>query len=114
MEWVGWFCLVIILCYSSYPGKVKKLENEMKEIKKLNKRQGGTMEMPRILSELIGKDCIIKTDEAIFFAGNREIKCTIQDTDDEWIKFTYTDKNKVLKTQILRIESIESVGLVSE
>ena len=70
--------------------------------------------MSKIISELIGRNCKIETDDALVFAGNTEVKCTILDADDEWIKFTYSDKKNVVKTKILRIDSIDNIELITE
>lgn len=110
MEWVGWFSLVIILCYSSYPEKVKKLESK---VKKLERSQKGDCDMSKIISDLIGKECAIKTEEALIFAGKAEVSCTVLDVDYEWIKFSYVDKKGVNKIKILRIDSLDNIELDS-
>lgn len=108
MEWMGWLSFILILCYSAYPGKVKKLEGK---VKTLERKVKGENNMSKIISELIGKECVIKTEEALLFAGNNEVKCIVLDADDEWIKFTYKDKKGVEKIKILRIDSLDSVEL---
>jgi hypothetical protein len=103
--------LIIILCYSSYPEKVKKLENK---VKKLERNQKGDSEMSKIISELIGKECKIRTEEALVFAGNVEVSCSVLDVDDEWVKILYADKKGTNKIKILRIESIDNIELTAE
>lgn len=39
MEWIGWVALVIILCYSSYPGRVRRLETTMKKVERQQRRK---------------------------------------------------------------------------
>lgn len=46
----------ILLCYSSYPGKVIQLETRLR---RLERKQRGESEMSRVINELIGKDCEI-------------------------------------------------------
>ena len=38
MEWFGIVALLLLLCYSAYPGKVKRLETK---VKRLEKKQRG-------------------------------------------------------------------------
>lgn len=71
MEWIGWLCFVILLYYSSYPSKVKKLERKMK---KLEKNKKGDLNMSRVIKELVGKNCSIRID-----------------ADDEWIKQNFSN-----------------------
>lgn len=110
MEFIGWISLIIILCYSSYPGKVKKLENK---VKKLERNQKGDYEMSKIISNLIGKECKITTEE-VLLAGSTEVNCSILDVDDEWIKILYADKKGINKIKILRIESLDNIELTAE
>lgn len=109
MEYFGLISFVLIICYSSYPEKIKKLESK---IKKLERTLKGEKSMSKVLSDLINKKCILVTDEGLVLASKRELKSTILDVDEEWIKFTFTDKKGILKTQILRVDSIERVDFI--
>ena len=42
MEWFGIVALLLLLCYSAYPGKVKRLETK---VKRLEKKQRGVKSM---------------------------------------------------------------------
>ena len=44
MEWFGIAALLLLLCYSAYPGKVKRLETK---VKRLEKKQRGVAYMSR-------------------------------------------------------------------
>ena len=109
LEWLGWFSFIIILCYSSYPDRVKKLE---KKIKMLERSEKGDLQMSKIISSLIGEKCKIKTDEALVFSGSVDVIANVLDVDDEWIKFSFVDKKGVTKVKILRIESIDNIELI--
>lgn len=109
MEWAGWIALMILLFYSSYPKRVKRLE---RKVKKWRKQQGGST-MSKIIHDLIGKRCKIQTEEGLL-AGNGDFVCTVLEVDDEWIKYTYTEKKGNIKTKILRIDAIEKVELIAE
>ena len=111
MEWMGWFTFIIILCYSSYPGKVKKLESK---VKKLERAQRGMNDMSKILETLVGTTCNSKTEDALILVGAQDLRCTVLEVDDEWIKFSYTDKKQVTKTKIIRIDAIDSVELIEQ
>ena len=86
MEWFGIVALLLMLCYSAYPGKVKRLETK---VKRLEKKQ---------------------RSEFIFsFAGKTELSCKIIDADDEWIKICYTEKKDKQVVKLMRIENIDSI-----
>ena len=108
MEYYLWFALIgSVIFFSSYPSKIKKMESK---IKKLERNMRGENYMSKLISELINEKCILICTNLI--DNKREIECTILAVDDEWIKFTFTDKKGVNRTQVTRIEAIESVQII--
>ena len=65
MEWFGIVALLLLFCYSAYPGKVKRLETK---VKRLEKKQRGVAYMSKLINDLVGKQCIIRcrTDLSIY------------------------------------------------
>ena len=51
MEYLSVLAFVIVLCYMSYPDKVKKLE---RKVKKLEKERCRESIMPKLIEELVG------------------------------------------------------------
>lgn len=111
MEWMGLIALVLVLCYSSYPGKVKHLGSAVKRLER--KQRGEDKTMSKLIQELVNEECIIKSDAALQFVGSDELECKILDVDDEWMKIYFTDKkgNPVIK--LLRIENIDEIEMLS-
>lgn len=102
MEWLGLVCLGLILCYSSYPGKVKRLEHKVKLLSR-----GKENKIMKLIKELVGKKCIVVCDDAL----ETKITADVLDADDEWVKIRFSDKKNNTKTQIIRIDSIKSIEL---
>ena len=111
MEWIGLVALALILCYSSYPGRVRRLEATMK---KVERQQRGENVMSKLISDLAQKECKIKTDDALQLVGSTELLCHVLDADDEWIKVSFTDKKKNQITKLLRIENINEVEIIEK
>lgn len=109
MEWVGLVALALILCYSSYPARVQRLEAT---IKRLERKQKGEYSMSKLISELVNKECRIKSDDAIQWVGNAELKCLVLDSDDEWMKVRFTNKKSNQITKLLRIEHIDEIEII--
>lgn len=101
MEWFGIAALLLLLCYSAYPGKVKRLETK---VKRLEKKQRGVAYMSKLINDLVGKQCIIRSEFIFSFAGKTELSCKIIDADDEWIKICYTEKKDKRVVKLVRIE----------
>ena len=106
MEWFGIIALILLLYYSAYPGKVKRLETK---VKRLEKKQRGVAYMSKLINDLVGKQCIIRSEFIFSFAGKTELSCKIIDADDEWIKICYTEKKDKQVVKLMRIENIESI-----
>ena len=107
MEWIGFIALVLILCYSSYPGKVKKLE---RKVKLLERKLRGENEMSNLIKALVNKECVIMLEEEF----SQIIKGTVLDVDDEWVKIIIKDKKGNIKTKLIRIDGIKNVEILAE
>lgn len=110
MEWIGFIALAILLCYSSYPGRVKRLEAA---VKRLERKQRGESNMSKLISELVNTECKIKSDDVLQLVGSTEMKCFVLDTDDEWVKLRFTDKKNNQITKLIRIENIDEIEILS-
>ena len=56
MEWFGIVALLLLLCYSAYPGKVKRLETK---VKRLEKNQRGVAYMSNASEYSIGMPFVL-------------------------------------------------------
>lgn len=108
MEYFGLVAFVLVMAYSSYPSKVKKLEKKLIAIKRNGK---GENTMSKLISDLKGSKCLIECEE-VFFSDSTSVECDVIDCDDEWIKVRYKDKKGTEKVKIIRIENIESIELL--
>lgn len=109
MEWMGFLALMLLLYYSSYPNKVKKLEAK---VKKLERKEKGDNTMSKLVQELVNKNCKMKTGDALQLVGSDKLQCFVLDADDEWIKVRYEDKKKNQVTKLLRIENIDDIEIM--
>ncbi len=69
--------------------------------------------MSKLINDLIGKKCIIDCEVIIMSIGKTDIECEVIDVDDEWVKVAFKDKKGATKTNILRVENIKNIELVS-
>ena len=61
MEWFGIVALLLMLCYSAYPGKVKRLETK---VKRLEKKQRGVAYMSKLINDLVENNVL--SDQSSF------------------------------------------------
>lgn len=92
MEWWGWISFIIIISYSGYPNRVRKLE---RQFKKLHRKLKGEKSMSKLLISLINQECMLKPEDGIWFNGNADLKCKILEVD-----------------KVIRSESIESIDFI--
>ncbi len=110
LEYFGLIAFVLVLSQMGYSSKIKKLEGELKNLKRKIK---GEEALSKLLKDLIGVKCIIDCDGAVVFTGKSEMECEVLDVDDEWVKITYKDKKNVTKANIIRIESIDNIEIIN-
>jgi len=110
LEYFGLIAFVLVLSQIGYSSKIKKLEGDLKNLKRKIK---GEEALSKLLKDLIGVKCIIDCEGAVVFTGNSEMECEVLDVDDEWVKITYKDKKDVTKTNIIRIESIDNIEIIN-
>lgn len=67
--------------------------------------------MAKMLVDLKGRDCMIKFEELPMGIASNRVKCNIIDVDEEWIKFTVTNKKGEKVTKITRLEKISEVEI---
>lgn len=109
MEFFGLIAFVFMAIYASYPGKIKNMQREIKNVKRILK---GESSMSKILSDLINKKCKVISEDGLAIGLNDKVECTILDVDDEWIKISFINKKLGEKTHILRVDSIKRVDLI--
>lgn len=109
MEYFGVMAFILVCCYMGLPNKVKRLESKLK---RLERKQKGGNNMSKLINELVGKECKIKSDDALSLVGSQEMQCVVLDTDDEWMKVQYTDKKQNQVTKLIRIENVDGVEIL--
>lgn len=107
MNWIILLGLVVI--YWSFDGKIEKLNKLLKKQNRQNQEGKG---MSKVIQGLVSKKCLINTDEALTLVGKAEIEGTILETDEEWIKLEYLDKNNEKKISAFRIDSVNYLSVI--
>jgi hypothetical protein len=68
--------------------------------------------MSKLLISLINQECMLKSEDGIWFNGNADLKCKILEVDDEWVKLSFINKKSGNKIKVIRSESIESIDFI--
>ena len=111
MEYFGVFAFVLAIGCLTLPGKIKKLEAK---VKSLEKQRNGAGAMSKLMEQLIGKECILISENGLAIAGKAEFPCEILDCDDEWVKIRLVNKKGQKTVKMMRLDDIESVQLLDE
>ncbi|BBF43512.1 hypothetical protein lbkm_2200 [Lachnospiraceae bacterium KM106-2] len=70
--------------------------------------------MSKIIEKLVGRECKLVIDAEKNILEDDQVDATILEVDEEWVRFTYLDKKKNIKTKIIRIDAIESIEELEE
>ncbi|MDY3007039.1 hypothetical protein [Anaerococcus porci] len=107
MDWIIIIALLII--YISFSEEIKKIIKILKKSERRNQEGKG---MSIVIQGLKNNKCKINTDEALTLVGSTSITGIVIDSDEEWIKLEYIDKNKDKNIAVFRIDSIDTILLV--
>lgn len=108
MQYLGLIAFLLILFNMGYPGRVKKLE---KQVRKLKKSLKGDDTMSKLINDLKGYKCKLTFNTITSFLDDDKRVYEIVDVDDEWVKLAFKDKKGVDKKVIVRIETIDTIEL---
>ncbi len=101
----GFIAFIMAASHSSLPGQVKAHE---RKIRILNKKiKGENQTMSKLLEELTGKKCKIKTDDFV------ETVAVILGVDEEWIKME-VEKSKKSFVKFIKIDSVTSFEVMED
>lgn len=116
MEWFGLISFILVMCYSAYPARVKKLETRCKKLEREKKLKNGEeiRKMTELIKELTGKKCTFYFKDTLTNFFSTHLEGEVLSVDEEWIKVRYEEdasKKSEPKTvvKIIRIEDVESV-----
>jgi hypothetical protein len=65
--------------------------------------------MSQMLMDLVGKCCVIQSEDEEYFTGSAEITCRVLAVDSEWIKLVYPDGRGGRICRLERVENVRSV-----
>lgn len=80
----------------------RKYKKKIRSLKRKIKNE--EVNMSKLIDSLVGKKCKLLEYGVI----------NVLETDDEWIKFTYTDKRGETHTRIERVENLDSIEILEE
>ena len=70
--------------------------------------------MSGMMMDLVGQRCSIRNDSGEHLTGHPDVTCHVLGADDEWIKVAYIDEEGKRVIRLERIETIESVLILSD
>lgn len=114
MEWMGLLGFIFAILGLTKSGNVETRVSKIeKKIKSNHKKHDGKElnVMSKILEDLVGKRCKLKINDDIF-EDYGKFKCDILEVDEEWLKFSYKNKQGETKIRIIRIEALEHVDIL--
>ena len=90
--------------------KAKRTESKLKKhISEEHIEENKTIS--RMMSELIGKNCIINFSCYVDDISASKVACTIEDFDEEWVKISFDALKIGRVTRMIRVEEIETVEI---
>ena len=70
--------------------------------------------MSSILADLIGRKCIVKTEDEEYLTGSPDVPCRITGTDGEWIQVTFVDPVGGRMSRLSRVDYLVDITVFEE
>jgi hypothetical protein len=100
-----------IIAYTSYAGLEPKIKRLNSKMRKLNKELEGEVHMSKMISDLVGKKCVIGFYN-VYLAVGKDKAFEVLEVDEEWVKLAYNDRKDQPQISIIRVEEIKSIELL--
>ena len=65
--------------------------------------------MSELLKDLVGRRCVIKTEEEEYLGGSADVLCRVTGMDGEWLRVTYTNDRGLLLARLCRVETLADI-----
>lgn len=62
--------------------------------------------MSDILTDLVGRRCVIRTADDEFLAGDPNVLCRVTGMDGEWIRVSFTDDHGRAVARLCRVDDL--------
>ena len=70
--------------------------------------------MQSMLAELVGRKCIVKTEDEEYLSGSPDVPCRVTGPDGEWIKVSFVDPGGGRMSRLLRVDYLTDITVFEE
>lgn len=70
--------------------------------------------MASMLTELVGRKCLLKTEDEEYLAGDPDLPCRVTGADAEWIRVSFSDGNGGRLSRMVRVETLIDILIFEE
>ncbi len=106
MEYFGLIAFVLVMAYSGYGARVRRLESAVKKLKRIQK---GESEMSKLINSLVGQECKLTLADDFSSA----VTGRVEDVDDDWLRVRCTDKKGRVTVRLISVGNIKGVELLN-
>ena len=70
--------------------------------------------MSSMLMELVGRKCLLKTEDEEYLAGDPDLPCRVTGADEEWIRVSFSDEDGGHLSRMVRVETLSDILIFEE
>ncbi len=70
--------------------------------------------MSSMLTELVGRKCLLKTEDEEYLSGDPDLPCRVTGADTEWIRVSFADGEGGRLSRMVRVESLADILIFEE
>ena len=70
--------------------------------------------MSSMLTELVGRKCLLKTEDEEYLSGDPDLPCRVTGADGEWIRVSFSDGNGGRLSRMVRVDTLADILILEE
>ena len=70
--------------------------------------------MSSMLMELVGRKCLVRTEDEEYLSGDPDLPCRVTGADEEWIRVSFADGEGGHLARMVRIDALADILIFEE
>ena len=70
--------------------------------------------MSSMLAELVGRKCLVKTEDEEYLSGDPDQPCRVTGADGEWIRVSFADGEGGRLSRMVRVDALTDILIFEE
>ena len=70
--------------------------------------------MSSMLTDLVGRKCLLKTEDEEYLSGDPDLPCRVTGADGEWIRVSFSNGEGGRLSRMVRVDALTDILILEE